>query len=216
MSDSGVPGYIVIEGPIGVGKTTLACKIAESLGSETLLEQPKDNPFLANFYQNPKSHALSAQLFFLLQRIKRIQQLVNRDGIFPNNYVADFMIERDRLFAETNLNEKELFLYQSIYEQLTISVPAPDRVIYLQAPVNILEKRIQKRGVEYEENIKTSYLERIHDAYGKFFMRYDDAPLLIINTATVHLLDNNQEYEHFFELMLNAKSGHHFYNTTLL
>lgn len=214
-SDTNTPKYIVIEGPIGVGKTTLARKLASSLNYELLLERADENPFLANFYRNPVSNALSTQLFFLLQRVKQIQQL-SQDGIFPGTYVADFMIERDRVFAEVTLDEKELDLYQSIYAQLTVTAPVPDRVIYLQAPPPVLMRRIRERSIEYEQSIGAHYLERIHDAYGKFFMRYDDAPLLVVNANAIDLLNNEQEYEHFLQLLLSAKSGRYFYNVALL
>ena len=140
------PDFIVIEGPIGVGKTTLAKKLADSFGSETLLEGADENPFMTKFYENPKAVALSAQLFFLLQRAKQMQDLRQGDMFNPVR-IADFLMEKDRLFAELTLDDDELKLYEQVYAQLTIDVPEPDLVIYLQAPVEVLLQRNENRGL---------------------------------------------------------------------
>jgi len=151
------PDYIVIEGPIGVGKTTLARRLADSFGTELLLEGPDENPFLPRFYEDPAGTALPTQLFFLFQRARQVQSLRQGDMFRPVR-IADFLIEKDRLFAELNLGEDELDLYHQVYEQLTLDAPAPDLVIYLQAPVDALMARIRRRGVDYEQGIDEGYL----------------------------------------------------------
>ena len=152
LNEIPLPKYIAIEGPIGVGKTTLANKIAESFNYDAFLEQPAENPFLKNFYRNPGQSALATQLFFLFQRMQQIQDLKQR-SLFENVRVADFLIEKDRLFAEVTLSNEEMNLYDKVYEHLTLDAPSPDLVIYLQAPIEILKERITKRG-----NINEQYL----------------------------------------------------------
>ena len=210
MSD---PGYIVVEGPIGVGKTTLAKKLAESFGSELLLEGADENPFMAKFYENPRSAALPTQLFFLLQRARQMQELRQGDMFSPVR-VSDFLIEKDRLFAELTLDDDELKLYEQIYEQLTFDVPVPDLVIYLQAPVEILLDRVSHRGIKHERLIEASYLQRISDAYIDFFYHYNDAPLLIVNAADIDVASNESDYEQLLSRLRNIKSGRHFFNPT--
>ena len=151
-----LPKYIAIEGPIGVGKTTLANKIAETFNYDAFLEHPAENPFLKNFYRNPSQSALATQLFFLFQRMQQIQDLKQR-SLFENVRVADFLIEKDRLFAEVTLSNEEMNLYDKVYEHITLDAPTPDLVIYLQAPIEILKERITKRG-----NINEQYLSLIH------------------------------------------------------
>ena len=160
--------YIVIEGPIGVGKTSLARRLAHSLDSELLLEEAEANPFLERFYHNPRSAALPTQLFFLFQRARQIEELRQAD-IFSDTRISDFLIEKDRLFAEINLDRHELSLYDRVFESLNIEPPAPDLVVYLQAPVDTLLFRIARRGVEYEQRIARNYLERLNEAYARFF-----------------------------------------------
>ena len=137
------PKYIAVEGPIGVGKTTLANKIAETFNYDIFLEQPAENPFLKNFYRNPNQSALATQLFFLFQRMQQIQDLKQR-SLFESVRVSDFLIEKDKLFAEVTLNKEEIDLYNKIYDHITIEAPIPDLVIYLQAPVSVLKERISK------------------------------------------------------------------------
>lgn len=205
------PGYIVIEGPIGVGKTTLARKLAETFGSELLLEGAGDNPFMAKFYENPRTAALPTQLFFLLQRARQMQELRQGDMFNPVR-VSDFLMEKDRLFAELTLDEDELKLYEQVYEQLTFDVPVPDLVIYLQAPVEVLLDRIQSRGIQHERLIEAAYLQRLSEAYIDFFYHYSDSPLLIVNAKDVNFADNDNDYQQLLQRVKTIRSGRHFFN----
>ena len=205
------PGHIVIEGPIGVGKTTLAKKLAESFGSELVLEGADENPFMAKFYENPRAAALPTQLFFLLQRARQMQDLRQSDMFNPVR-VCDFLMEKDRLFAELTLDNDELKLYEQVYEQLTFDVPVPDLVIYLQAPVEILLDRIQNRGIHHERLIEASYLHRLSEAYIDFFYHYEDAPLLIVNATEVDFSSNEQDYQQLLQRIRSIRSGRHFFN----
>ncbi len=209
-----LPRFIVVEGPIGVGKTTLTRRLAHSLNYEMLLEQPEKNPFLEYFYRNRRQGALSAQLFFLMQRAQQMQQL-RQGGIFEPVRVADFLMERDRLFAQVVLDPHELQLYQAIYEKLTIDAPRPDRVIYLQASVEVLMKRIRRRNIAAEQFIDTEYLQQVSAAYSHFFLSYSEAPVLIINTEAVDLVNDTNEYQRFFDLLLKTDSGKLFFNAAL-
>lgn len=209
--DCKLPGFIAVEGPIGVGKTTLAKRLAESFNYETLLEQAEQNPFLERFYQDPRGGALPTQLFFLFQRAKQIQELRQGD-IFQQVRVADFLIDKDQLFAQVTLDDDELKLYQTVYQQLTIDAPKPDLVVYLQAPTDVLLDRIQRRGVEAEQAIDNRYLEQLNDAYTRFFYYYDEAPLLIVNATDIDLANSQQDYRNLLSYMLNIKSGRHYYN----
>jgi deoxyguanosine kinase len=203
--------YIVIEGPIGVGKTSLANKLALEFESELLLEKPDENPFLANFYQNPRQYALSAQLHFLLQRAQQVQDFRQGD-MFQQNYVADFMVDKDRLFAQMTLNSDELTLYEQIYTHLTLDAPRPDLVIYLQAPIGILRDRIARRGIDYEQQIRDDYLLRLSESYTRFFYDYEDSALLTINTQSVDLINNVDDYQAILEKINNIHSGRHYFN----
>lgn len=203
--------YIVIEGPIGVGKTSLARRLAESLECELLLEEAETNPFLERFYLNPRAAALPTQLFFLFQRVRQIENLRQAD-IFSDTRISDFLIEKDRLFAEINLDRHELSLYDRVFESLDVESPVPDLVVYLQAPVDALLFRIARRGVEYEQRISRHYLERLNEAYAKFFHAYDAAPLLIVNAATIDPIRNEQHYEMLLNEICRIQSGRHFFN----
>ncbi len=205
------PRYIVIEGPIGAGKTTLTKMIAKSLGYETMLEKAEENPFLPRFYSDRHNAALPTQLFFLLQRVQQISTLRQED-LFAPNRVADFLIEKDQLFAEVNLGQDELKLYQQIYQHLTIDAEKPDLVVYLQAPANVLLERIKKRGIPEEQSIDEDYLNALIYAYTKLFHYYDSAPLLIINAANIDWANSEADYKHLLEYLLNIKSGRHYYN----
>lgn len=203
--------FIVVEGPIGVGKTTLAKRLAQSFGSDVLLEGADENPFLDRFYQDPKSAALQTQLFFLFQRARQIQELRQTDMFRPVR-VADFIMEKDRLFAELTLDEEEFKLYQQVYQHVTIDAPTPDLVIYLQAPVDVLIKRVNKRGRSYERHLDENYLERIVESYTRFFYDYTHSPLLIVNAADMDLVNNNADYQLLLEQIHKTRSGRHYFN----
>jgi deoxyadenosine/deoxycytidine kinase len=205
------PGYIVVEGPIGVGKTSLARRLAESFESDLLLEGADENPFLERFYQDPRSGALPAQLFFLFQRARQMQDMRQGDMFQPVR-VSDFLIEKDRLFAELTLDPEELKLYEQVYEHVTVDAPVPDLVIYLQAPEEVLLKRIAQRGIRYERRIDAAYLRRLSDAYARMFLNYDAAPLLIVNAAHINLVNNERDYEALLEQICIARSGKQYFN----
>ncbi len=203
--------YIVIEGPIGVGKTSLAQRLAESLECESLLEESGVNPFLERFYRDPRSAALPTQLFFLFQRVRQIEELRQAD-IFSDTRISDFLIAKDRLFAEINLDRHELSLYDRVFDSLQVEPPTPDLVVYLQAPVDALLFRIARRGIDYEQRISRHYLERLNEAYARFFHDYDDSPLLIVNAATIDPIHNEQHYHMLMEEITRIRSGRHFFN----
>jgi deoxyguanosine kinase len=209
----GAPEFIVVEGPIGVGKTTLANRLADSFGSDLLLEGADENPFLEKFYDDPRAAALPTQLFFLLQRARQLKAMRQEDMFNPVR-VADFLIEKDRLFAELTLDADELDLYEQVYSSLTIDIPQPDLVVYLQAPVEVLLDRIQKRGLRHERFIETAYLQRLCDSYVQFFYQYDEAPLLIVNAADIDFANNDDDYRLLHERITEVKPGRHYFNPT--
>jgi deoxyguanosine kinase len=203
--------FIVIEGPIGVGKTTLAAKLAPSLGAELVLERADDNPFLERFYRNPRAGALPAQLYFLFQRAQQLAGLKQQD-LFAPVRVADYLMEKDRLFARVTLDEEEYRLYEQVYAKLAIEAPKPDLVIYLQAPVDVLLARIGRRGIRYEQFIDRGYLERLNDAYARFLHEYDAAPLLIVNAGAIDPVNIPEDYEELLAAMRRLRRGRLYYN----
>jgi len=211
IQEAPLPKYIAVEGPIGVGKTTLANKLAETFNYDVLLEQPSENPFLESFYKNPGQSALAAQLFFLFQRMQQIQDLKQR-SLFEPVRVADFVIEKDRLFAEVNLSKEEMQLYDKVYDHLTIDAPTPDLVIYLQAPVDVLLDRINRRGNPNEKYLTADYLEKLNEAYSKFFLYYESAPLLIVNAAGINLHNSESDYEMLVDNIMSNPKGKNFLN----
>jgi len=209
--NSSRPDFIVVEGPIGVGKTSLATRLAHSFDSDLLLEGADENPFLERYYKKPGEAALPTQLFFLFQRAKQIQELRQQD-LFQPVRVADFLIEKDRLFAELTLQDDEFDLYEQVYANMTIDAPVPDLVIYLQAPVDVLLQRINKRGIEAERKISSAYLQRLVDGYTNFFYQYNAAPLLIVNASEIDLVNSSQDYDLLLEQVQNIRSGRHYFN----
>ncbi len=203
--------FIVVEGPIGVGKTSLARRIGESFGCELLLEGAEENPFLERFYRDPQSAALPTQLYFLMQRSRQTQELRQAE-LFSPARVADYLLEKDRLFAEATLDQDELRLYEQIYEQVALEAPAPDLVIYLQAPADVLMKRINKRGRAYERHIDINYLQRLSEAYTRLFHNYVAAPVLIVNATEIDLVESERDYALLLEQIQETRSGRHYFN----
>ena len=197
-----VPKYIAIEGPIGVGKTTLARLLADSFDYQTFLEKPSENPFLGDFYNNPSQSALATQLFFLFQRVKQIQDLKQGD-IFAPVHVSDFLLDKDRLFAKVTLSEQELQLYNQIYDYLSLDLPTPDLVVYLQAETKTLFQRVLQRGIEIEKGISFEYLELLNESYKEFFLNFDRSPVLIVNSEFLDLAHNQNDYILLLEKLLD-------------
>ena len=185
--------HIVVEGPIGVGKTSLARRLGASLGAHLLLEQPEANPFLERFYREPARHALATQMFFLFQRTQQLAGLRQLD-LFRSHVVGDFLLDKDPLFARLTLADDELKLYEQLYAQLAPRAPVPDLVIYLQAPAETLVERIARRGILAEERITADYLHRLAASYADFFHHYDAAPLLVVNAEHLNPIERDADY----------------------
>ena len=203
--------FIVIEGPIGVGKTSLARRLAESLGGDLVLEQADQNPFLERFYRDPQGAALPTQLHFLFQRAQQLAALRQAD-LFAPTRIADYLIEKDRLFARLTLDAAEFALYEQVHAKLAIEAPRPDLVVYLQAPVGVLMERIARRRIPMEQQIERGYLERLNQAYARFFHDFDEAPLLIVNAATIDPIGNPADFEELLAAIQRMKRGRLYYN----
>ncbi len=186
--------FIVVEGPIGVGKTTLASKIATRFNAQMLLEQPADNPFLERFYRDSARFALPAQMCFLFQRVNQLRAM-SRADLFDAQVVSDFLLDKDPLFAQLTLADDELNLYHQLFEQIRPQAPAPDLVIYLQASPETLIERVRKRGVAIENGLSEPYLNRLCESYSRFFHDYDQAPLMIVNTEHLNPIDRDEDFE---------------------
>ena len=208
-----LPAYIAVEGPIGVGKTTLAKRLARTFNYDILLEEPETNPFLERFYRDKRGHALPVQLHFLFQRMQKLQALRQGD-IFQQVRISDFLIDKDPLFARVTLEDDEYQLYQTVYDSVITDLPKPDLVIYLQAPTATLYERLQRRGNAIEKPVEESYLQQLNDAYTQFFYHYNDTPLLIVNTSIINLADNDdqRDYQNLLRFIVQTQSGRHYYN----
>ena len=205
--------YIAVEGPIGVGKTTLAKRLAELFDYQLLLEDAHENPFLNKFYENRRQNALATQLFFLFQRVQKMDDLKQQDMFKPLR-IADFLIDKDPIFAQVNLDPDEFELYQKVYSQMTVDAPSPDLVIYLQASVDRLLERIDRRGIAAERTITRQYLEELNEVYSEFFLYYDAAPLLIVNANQLDLVNRQEDFAQLVDYALDIKAGRHYYNPT--
>ncbi len=210
-SSDGLHRYIVIEGPIGVGKSSLARRLAKTLAAELVAEQADQNPFLERFYRNPRAAAFATQLYFLFQRAHQLAALKQHD-LFAPVRVADYLLDKDRLFAQLTLDEAEFALYEQVHAKLAIEPPKPDLVVYLQAPVDVLIDRIARRGIAYESSIDRQYLMRLNEAYARFFHAYDRSPLLIVNAATIDPVHNDSDYEELVAAIKRMQHGKLYYN----
>lgn len=203
--------YVVVEGPIGAGKTSLARVLADRTGAQALLEDPDSNPFLPGFYQDRARYALPTQLYFLFQRATQVRALSQPD-LFSGVTIADFMIEKDMLFARLTLNDDEFALYRQVYDQLQPSAPAPDLVVYLQAPAETLVERVQRRGVAYERGIPDEYLVRLAENYARFFYRYEAAPVLIVNSENLNFVERPGDVDLLLERMAGMRGRREFFS----
>ena len=203
--------YIVVEGPIGAGKTSLARQLAHHLDGRELLERPEENPFLARFYEDMARYALPTQLTFLFQRIDQLRD-VGQFDFFHRATVADFLLDKDPLFARLNLTDAEYALYAKVYAQLKLESPVPDLVIYLQAPVETLIERVHRRGVHFERTISAHYLARLADAYSRYFYQYEGAPLMIVNSERLNFVDDSAHVELLLGRIGNMRGQREFFN----
>ena len=202
--------YIVVEGPIGVGKTSLTRALSKRFNARSVFELVEENPFLASFYQDRSKHAFQTQLFFLLSRFKQQQELFQQE-LFSQVTVSDYLFAKDRIFASITLDPNELALYERVYEHLGPRVMKPDLVIYLQARLDVLLARIRKRGREFERKFDPEYLAELARTYNDFFHRYDETPLLVINTSDIDFVESERDFEELIRAIGSIKAGTHYY-----
>lgn len=203
--------YIAVEGCIGAGKSTVAHLLADRLNGELIVEAPHGNPFLERFYSGVSQAALPSQLYFLLHRTQ-LAGRIRKDDLFPTTRISDFLLERDRVYAECTLAADELKVYDMVREAVAVDPPAPDLVLYLQAPVRTLLKRIANRGIAMERRITTEYLERLNEAMARFILDYDEAPVLIVNTQAIDLANNDAHIELLLNEMERVRSGRTYFD----
>ena len=206
-----LPGYVAVEGPIGVGKTTLASKLAQTFGYPLLREPVAENPFLDRFYRDGRRHALPTQLFFLLHRARQVADIRGGD-LLGRTLVADFLMEKDELFARLTLDDAEFALYQQIQENLAIEAPRPDLVIYLQAPADVLLQRIRQRGIDFELEISADYLNMLINSYTEFFHFYNDAPLLVVNATEIDFANNPSHFDALLAQIVSMDGPRQYFN----
>jgi len=202
--------YIAIEGPIGVGKSSLADLLAQKMGGSTLLEEVDSNPFLSSFYGDIKKYAFQTQLFFLLSRYQQQKEMFQRE-LFSSTVVSDYLFAKDRIFAYLNLDENELGLYEQVYRLLDTRIPKPDLVIYLQASTDVLFDRISLRNKDYEKSVREDYLTKLIDAYNRYFFYYNDTPLLVVNTTEIDFVNNAADLANLVKEIRNMKGGSQHY-----
>jgi deoxyadenosine/deoxycytidine kinase len=203
--------HVVVEGPIGCGKTSLATRLAERLGASTILEDPKANPFLPQFYRDMRRYALATQLFFLFQRVQQLEGLRQRE-LFEKPVVVDFALAKDPLFARLTLDDAEYQLYNRIFEHVKPQAPGPDLVIYLQASIDTLQQRVRKRGNPIEGNIDEDYLRRLSEAYTTYFHAYSDSALLIVNSERLNFVENDEHLDLLIARINEMRGGREFFN----
>ena len=202
--------HIVIEGPLGVGKTSLALLLAERIKAQTLLEDVEENPFLVSFYQDPKKFAFQTQIFFLLRRYHRAAEMAQLD-LFNSTTVSDYLFDKDRLFAQVNLDEKEFWLYEQLFQILKKRIRPPDLVVFLQAKTEVLVERIRKRNRKIERSVSYKYLEKINQAFNEFFFHFADAPLLVVNASEIDFVHVPEDFEDLVQQIMTMKSGTQYY-----
>jgi deoxyadenosine/deoxycytidine kinase len=200
------PRYIVVEGPIGVGKTSLARALVSEFRARPVLEQAEDNPFLRKFYQDPAKYAFSTQIFFLLNRFRQQQELAQLD-LFRQATVADYLFAKDAVFAQVNLGAEEFQLYQQIFRMLSAGLPRPDLVVYLEARPEILCERIRRRGRDYEKRLGAEYIERVAEAFRQFFYYYDESPLLVVNCSDIDFVERGGDYADLIHEIRTMRQG---------
>jgi deoxyguanosine kinase len=203
--------YVVVEGPIGSGKTSLARRLGARLASDLLLEQPEENPFISRFYQDMPRYALPTQLFFLFQRSRMLEPLAQAD-MFARPVVGDFLLDKDPLFARLTLSADELALYQKIYDALRPRSPTPDLVIYLQAPSSTLIERVRRRAMPFERGMGEDYLALLAESYARFFYNYNGAPVLIVNSENLNFVERDSDFELLVSRVKGMKSRREFFN----
>ena len=202
--------YIVTEGPVGVGKTSLTSLLADELGARLILEQAEENPFLTQFYKDPARYRFQTQMFFLLSRFSQQQEMTQPD-LFTSITISDYLFDKDRIFAYLNLDDNELALYEQFYKVLEPKIVQPDLVIFLQADTDTLLRRIKQRGRSFEKEIGLDYIAAVNEAYNQFFFRYTDTPLLVINTSDIDFVHRREDLDDLLKQVLSMKQGTQYY-----